>query len=408
MGTLFKFVFFVLIVLVVLAFVGVEPLATYKDVVITVVSRSVKGDESPGPEPGSIVGPKLGEPYKPVSQGEKPIITIVVQRRDDNVEVLVQLDFTGSSRYGAYSVTLSSKVEKLGPIKVERELRTQVVDWKVQGEPTKTVCYTIVPGTQAYRYLHDGESPLNVLRVATSFSPQIILTKTRELVDLETEVLVALNRKRKSDGLPSLTRNPGTESTAGEMSNRMAELHTALGSESDVNLILSVITREQVAIRILNALVGTKHGRAIFDTMSEASISISTIDGKEFFVVLLLLPNLDSIELGTHFLINKVREQEGVSWVRWDTDMYTYAKSQSSICAQKGRLVHSYRDALHGGENLWMTSSHSCSNLSGDVVAAWLESSGHRAWLLSGEVDKAAIGVSESEYGIFVAWSFSE
>jgi hypothetical protein len=85
--------------------------------------------------------------------------------------------------------------------------------------------------------------------------------------------------------------------------------------------------------------------------------------------------------------------------------MYKLAKSHSKKMAKEGRLFHTRRLALRGGENIAGGKGHHSPK---DFVRNWMGSPPHRAWLLDHRVKTAAIGISKSKHGTFAAWSFSD
>lgn len=85
--------------------------------------------------------------------------------------------------------------------------------------------------------------------------------------------------------------------------------------------------------------------------------------------------------------------------------MYRLAKGHSNKMAKAGRLFHSGRYALQGGENICGGKGHHSPK---DFVASWMKSSRHRAWLLDARVKTAAVGISDSRHGTYAAWSFSD
>lgn len=110
----------------------------------------------------------------------------------------------------------------------------------------------------------------------------------------------------------------------------------------------------------------------------------------------------------THNLINSERRKRKLPHVFWSREMYHYAKQQAGYCARVGKLVHSHRYAFQGGENLWggkgdfQVSPRS-------IVDSWLHSkAGHREYLLSSRVTKAAVAIVKSKSGAYAAWAFSD
>lgn len=107
----------------------------------------------------------------------------------------------------------------------------------------------------------------------------------------------------------------------------------------------------------------------------------------------------------THRLINQERKKKGLPPVKWSPKMYRLAKDQSTKMAKAGRLFHSNRPALQGGENI--CGGKGCFSPK-DFVRSWMKSPRHRAWLLDPGVKTAAVSISISKRGTFTAWSFSD
>jgi len=85
--------------------------------------------------------------------------------------------------------------------------------------------------------------------------------------------------------------------------------------------------------------------------------------------------------------------------------MYVLAKQQANYCARIGRLVHSNRFALQGGENLCGGKGSMSPRT---IVRCWMRSkAGHREWLLDPRVKVAGVAISKSRRGTYAAWAFS-
>lgn len=107
-----------------------------------------------------------------------------------------------------------------------------------------------------------------------------------------------------------------------------------------------------------------------------------------------------------HRLINKERHKRGLRHVYWSKEMYRLAKNQANYCAKVGRLVHSKRFAFQGGENLCGGKGNFSPQT---IVKTWMRSkAGHREYLLSPRVRKAAVAISTSKRGTYAAWAFSD
>lgn len=81
------------------------------------------------------------------------------------------------------------------------------------------------------------------------------------------------------------------------------------------------------------------------------------------------------------------------------------ARSQARYCAKRGKLIHSDRPALKGGENLCCGSRNMSPK---NIVKSWMTSPGHRAWLLDSRVRSAGVGIARSKHGTYAAWAFSD
>jgi len=107
-----------------------------------------------------------------------------------------------------------------------------------------------------------------------------------------------------------------------------------------------------------------------------------------------------------HNLINKERHKRGLPHVYWSREMYRLAKDQANYCAKVGRLVHSKRFAFQGGENLCGGRGKFSPKT---IVGTWMRSkAGHREYLLSPRVRKAAVAIATSKRGNYAAWAFSD
>ena len=106
-----------------------------------------------------------------------------------------------------------------------------------------------------------------------------------------------------------------------------------------------------------------------------------------------------------HHLINNERRKRRLPYVKWSQEMYRLAKDQANYCARVGRLVHSNRYALQGGENLCGGKGNMSPKA---IVNCWMHSkAGHREWLLDTRVKTAGVGISKSRHGTYAAWAFS-
>jgi hypothetical protein len=113
-----------------------------------------------------------------------------------------------------------------------------------------------------------------------------------------------------------------------------------------------------------------------------------------------------SKEKSVHHLINRIRRKRGLRGAKWSRKMAHLAQSQAKYCARVGKLVHSDRPALKGGENLCGGSGNMSART---IVKCWMTSkAGHREWLLDSRVKLAGVGIVKSKHGTYAAWAFSD
>jgi hypothetical protein len=111
-------------------------------------------------------------------------------------------------------------------------------------------------------------------------------------------------------------------------------------------------------------------------------------------------------EKSVHQIINRIRKKRGLPYAKWSNKMAYFAKSQARYCAKMGKLIHSNRPALKGGENLCGGTGNMSSR---SIVKCWMTSNaGHREWLLDPRVRFAGVGIAKSKHGTYAAWAFSD
>ena len=108
--------------------------------------------------------------------------------------------------------------------------------------------------------------------------------------------------------------------------------------------------------------------------------------------------------------VNKTREAQHLSPVRAEASLCRAAQAHAEDLARRGVLDHAGRDGSELGERLaaagfrWHAAVENLargSEVAGEIVELWLNSSPHRRNLLRSDLDQAGVGVALSAAGAF-------
>ncbi|MBI4187937.1 MAG: hypothetical protein HY529_01895 [Chloroflexi bacterium] len=222
MKHLFGLLMFISFTLLILSFLGVQPLTYYKDRILTKIESFLSNAEEPSrpgkdEPPSPSVPPEIVPNYPstpPVTKKEEqdvPIatpltfpttqsITSSVPQRGlldvRSTTVTAVLEFTEGAPSGFYLVTLASGEEVFG---------TKKLDWYRRKELLK-LDWEIVAGTQAFYHLREGENPQTLFKVRVSYKEFYSTTSSSSaiLTTLEEETFRRINELRKSNELSPL------------------------------------------------------------------------------------------------------------------------------------------------------------------------------------------------------------
>jgi len=120
--------------------------------------------------------------------------------------------------------------------------------------------------------------------------------------------------------------------------------------------------------------------------------------------------NSTIIEEGAFYLINVVREQQGLSPTKWDDELYKLSLAHTKTMAQNKRLFHSpetvpYAENCWGGPGLYPY-PYTEIDIAGEMVNGWLASPLHRAWLLHEPIKTSVLSVVITPSGQYASWTF--
>jgi hypothetical protein len=103
-----------------------------------------------------------------------------------------------------------------------------------------------------------------------------------------------------------------------------------------------------------------------------------------------------------HKLLNRERTKRGLTYARWNQNLWHGCKSHSNYMLRTRRLVHapignipSGGECICGGKG-----SHSPKV----IVKSWMGSPGHKSLILSPNTKSHAVAISEGKYGTYATW----
>jgi len=106
-------------------------------------------------------------------------------------------------------------------------------------------------------------------------------------------------------------------------------------------------------------------------------------------------------------LINEYRKENGVSETMWDDDLYNISVEHTKEMANKRELFHSDGNII--GENCWGGYGYykyNYDDLAVEIVAGWVNSPLHNAWLLHEPIKESCISIISNSDGQYASWTF--
>lgn len=105
-------------------------------------------------------------------------------------------------------------------------------------------------------------------------------------------------------------------------------------------------------------------------------------------------------------LVNEERMGRGTPRLIWDDELGEIAEEHSLEMAEQGKLFHSSVSQPYA-ENCWGGSTGSAYYIdSGDIVESWLSSDKHRTWLLCPHLEHVGVGIVVSGGEMYASWTF--
>lgn len=115
---------------------------------------------------------------------------------------------------------------------------------------------------------------------------------------------------------------------------------------------------------------------------------------------------MEALEREVLALVNQERSSRGVTSLIWDERLHEIAREHSDEMARRGELFHSSMYEPYA-ENCWGGGPGSLYyNTAGDIVRGWMGSPLHRTWLLCPRLRHVSVGIVVSDEGMYASWTF--
>lgn len=103
-----------------------------------------------------------------------------------------------------------------------------------------------------------------------------------------------------------------------------------------------------------------------------------------------------------HKLLNRERTKRGLTYARWNQDLWHGCKSHCNYMLKTKHLVHAdISEIPSGGECICGgKGNHSPKT----IVKSWMNSPGHKALILSPSIRSHAVAISDGKYGTYATW----
>lgn len=103
-----------------------------------------------------------------------------------------------------------------------------------------------------------------------------------------------------------------------------------------------------------------------------------------------------------HKLLNKERTKRGLSYVRWNQGLWQGCKNHSNYMLKTKNLVHAAIAQIPSGGECICGGKGKLS--AKDFVKSWMNSPGHKALILSPNINNQAVAISKGKSGTYATW----
>ena len=370
----FKLVLFSLLgITLVCTFAGIEPLATYKDTSLDVVTTQAG---------------KVAEFFKETVPAREDVTTVVAKVEPAVVRVEVE-DGMGSGMI----------IDKSGYILTSNHI--------VEDAQSATIILTGGGQYQGTVIEKDETRDLAIIKItASGFDfPVVILGNSDKLESGEEVIAIGY-----SLGLEGRTTVSKGVISALRYSNSVRYIQTdaAINPGNSGGPLIN-LNGDVIGIVTFKFVGEAVEGMGFAITINDAKPFITEVREKKQALEEAQREEQALLELEeeTFKLINAARENAGVPPTKWDDELYRLSKAHTEEMADRGELFHTPMGASYS-ENAWGASWGRISrqNLAQTIVDSCMSSPLHRAWILHAPLKTSVVSIVDDDRGQYASWTF--
>jgi len=163
-------------------------------------------------------------------------------------------------------------------------------------------------------------------------------------------------------------------------------------------------------INLKGEVVGIANFKLVDEAVEGMSFAIAIDDAKSFLTSTIETENaqseIEALEHEVLALANSERLSRDIALLIWDEDLHEIAREHSEEMAIQGELFHSSMYEPYA-ENCWGGGPGSLYyNTASDIVEGWMGSSLHRTWILCPHLRHIGVGIAISDNGMYASWTF--
>jgi len=163
-------------------------------------------------------------------------------------------------------------------------------------------------------------------------------------------------------------------------------------------------------INLKGEVVGITNFKFVDEAVEGMSFAIAIDDAKSFLASTIETEKaqgkIEALEREVLALVNSERASREAGLLVWDEDLHEIASEHSREMARRGELFHSSMYEPYA-ENCWGGGPGSLYyNKASDIVSSWMGSSPHRTWLLCPHLRHIGVGIAVSDDGMYASWTF--
>jgi len=362
----FKLVFFSVVgITLICAFAGIEPLATYKDTSLDVITTQA----------GKVAEflketkPAQGDVTSAVAKVEPAVVRVEVE---DGMGSGMVIDKSG------YILTCNHVVEDV-----------------------ESATITFISGEQYGGSVigRDELRDLAILKItASGFDFPVVTLGNSDRLESGEEV-IAVGYSLGLEGNATISRGVISALRYSD-SVRYVQTDAAINPGNSGGPLIN-FNGDVIGIVTFKFVGEAVEGMSFAIAVNEAKPFISNVKEAEK-----ARSKIETLEREVLTLVNSERSSRDIAPLIWDDELHEIAREHSREMARRGELFHSSMYEPYA-ENCWGGGPGSLYyNTASDIVSSWMGSPKHRTWLLCPHIKHIGVGIAVSDEGMYASWTF--